>query len=72
MVKKRSATKQVVEAELLAIVNRWRRHYPAYLLKEHNGDTKRARIDLMHRDVGFLLQLLKALIEMSRKGGKAK
>ena len=58
IIRTRKATKEAVECELLAILNRWRRRYPAYLIKGSHCDLKWNRLSLMHDDIGFLLRLV--------------
>jgi hypothetical protein len=62
-------TSDAVEEELLHILNRWQRRYPAYLLRPRCGDFAHdARVKRMHQDIGFLLQLVgKALKESSQQ-----
>ena len=60
------ATRDAVEDELLHVLNRWARAYPARLIKDRPGAcTQQGRVKQMHRDIGFLLHLVGKAIQES-------
>ena len=65
------ATNKAVELQLLKILNRWHRKYPAYTLTRRRSgcSPKDARIETMYEDIGFLLQVVnKGVLAMRGDG----
>lgn len=63
------ATNKSVERELPKNLNRWLRKYPAYTVKRSGYSTQDTRIEMMHEDIGFLLQVLNTAMQQGADMG---